>query len=261
MNKILSTIAIGGAIALTATSCAKRVVTPAPAPLATAVDSASYAFGLLQGKGFGDYLGSVPGDSLSRQLVLDGFRASFLGETGRLTPETAQAFFQSYITEIQTREMNELKERNERALAENMTREDVHTTESGLQWRVLRPADGVKPTVQDTVVVHYVGRTIDGKEFDSSYKRNQPATFSLLQVIPGWTEGICLMPKGSKYELMIPSALAYGERGAGGEIPPHAALIFEVELLDIKPYVEPAQEPQAPVATPTPVKKSTKRKK
>lgn len=263
MKKIIIGSLALGALALAGASCSRRVVQPVQQPLATAVDSAAYSFGLLQGRGFGEYIGSVPGDSLSRQLVLDGFRASFMSETPRITAEAAQAFFQRYITEIQEREMAALRERNEKALAENKDREGVQTTASGLQWRVLRAAEGAKPTVQDTVVVHYVGRTIDGNEFDSSYKRNQPATFSLLQVIPGWTEGICLMNKGAKYEFYIPSALAYGERGAGKDIAPHSTLIFEVELLDIKPYVEPApadSKPATEEAAPAP-KKPAKGKK
>lgn len=109
----------------------------------------------------------------------------------------------------------------------------VHTTPSGLQYEILTEGTGPKPTVADSVTVHYVGTLIDGTVFDSSVARNQPATFPLGQVIPGWTEGVALMPTGSKYRFTIPSALGYGESGAGGVIPPNAVLVFEIELLAI----------------------------
>lgn len=240
-------------------SCAKRIATPQTPvlTLSTATDSAAYAFGIAQGESFRSFLGNIPGDSLSRDLIFRGFEEAYRGKSATMGRDEAMSYFQGYVQQMQARELAQLKERNDSALVANRTREGVHETESGLQWRELRAGTGVRPTVQDTVVVHYSGRTIDGKEFDSSYKRNQPATFSLLQVIPGWTEGICLMPVGSKYELYIPSALGYGERGAGGEIPPHATLIFEVELLDVKPYVEPAATEPASKATP---KKKGKKK-
>lgn len=258
-TKFIASITLG-TLLVSSVSCSKKIVnTTEPRGFATAVDSASYAFGVLQGNSFAQYLSNVPGDSLSKQLILDGFSAAFMDKEVRIGKDAAQTFFQNYIQDIQQREMNELKESNEAALEENKVKEGVSTTESGLQWRVLRQGDGTKPTVQDTVVVHYTGRLISGKEFDSSYKRNQPATFSLLQVIPGWTEGICLMNKGAKYEFYIPSALGYGERGAGGEIPPYATLIFEVELLDIKPYIEPA--PEVLPAKPEPVRTKGKNNK
>lgn len=203
------------------------------------MDSVAYAFGLLNGESFSQSMQNIPGDSLDRVRILEGFSDALLSKGARMHQDSARTLFQTYVQEVQRKELEQLKLRNDSALLENKKRLDVQTTSSGLQYRVLRNAEGAKPTVQDTVVVHYVGRTIDGKEFDSSYKRNEPATFGLLQVIPGWTEGLCLMPKGSKYEFYIPASLAYGERGAGGAIPPHATLIFEIELLDVKPYVEP----------------------
>lgn len=127
-----------------------------------------------------------------------------------------------------------MKEAGEKFLAENAKKEGVITTASGLQYKVLHQGDGPKPKATDSVNVHYRGTLIDGTEFDSSYKRNAPISFPLNRVIPGWTEGVQLMPVGSKYEFYIPYHLAYGERGAGGAIPPFAALIFEVELLAIE---------------------------
>jgi FKBP-type peptidyl-prolyl cis-trans isomerase len=119
----------------------------------------------------------------------------------------------------------------EKFLAENTKKDNIKTTSSGLQYEVLTKGEGKSPSASDTVTVHYKGTTLDGKEFDSSYSRNAPATFPLNRVIKGWTEGLQLMNVGAKYRFFIPSALAYGERGAGADIGPNAALIFEVELL------------------------------
>lgn len=118
-------------------------------------------------------------------------------------------------------------------LAENGKREGVKTTASGLQYEVLKKSDGPKPTAADTVTVHYKGTLLSGKEFDSSYSRNEPTSFPLSGVIPGWTEGLQLMNVGSKFKFFIPSKLAYADRGAGNDIGPNATLIFEVELLSI----------------------------
>jgi FKBP-type peptidyl-prolyl cis-trans isomerase FkpA len=118
-------------------------------------------------------------------------------------------------------------------LAANAQKEGVQTTASGLQYKVIEQGDGPRPGPDSEVEVHYEGRLIDGKIFDSSYQRNEAISFFLNQVIKGWQEGVQLMPVGSKYELYIPHELGYGPRGAGGVIPPFAALIFTVELLKI----------------------------
>jgi len=124
-------------------------------------------------------------------------------------------------------------EEQKKFLEENAKRENVKTTASGLQYEVLQEGNGEKPSgAASRVTVHYEGSLINGNVFDSSYKRNQPATFGLNQVIPGWTEGVQLMNKGAKYRFYIPSELGYGARGAGSSIPPHATLIFDVELLE-----------------------------
>ncbi len=123
---------------------------------------------------------------------------------------------------------------NQAYLAANAEKPGVSTTLSGLQHRVISEGSGVTPTEQSTVVVHYVGRLIDGTEFDSSYQRGQPARFPLNRVIPGWTEGLQLMQEGEKRELVIPADLAYGARGVPGAIPPNATLVFEVELLEVQ---------------------------
>ena len=125
----------------------------------------------------------------------------------------------------------ENKAAGEAFLAENTTKENIVTTTSGLQYEILAEGEGPSPSATTSVTVHYKGTTLDGKEFDSSYSRNAPATFPLNRVIAGWTEGLQLMNAGAKYRFFIPSELAYGQRGAGADIGPNAALIFEVELL------------------------------
>ena len=119
-------------------------------------------------------------------------------------------------------------------LKENATKPGVHTTPSGLQYKVITEGHGKSPKATDTVLVHYRGTTIDGTEFDSSYKRNEPISFPLNGVIPGWTEGVQLMKEGGKIQLFIPSNLAYGSRGAGGVIAPDSTLIFDIELLKVQ---------------------------
>jgi len=119
-------------------------------------------------------------------------------------------------------------------LKENATKPGVHTTPSGLQYKVITEGNGKSPKATDTVLVHYRGTTIDGTEFDSSYKRNEPISFPLNGVIPGWTEGVQLMKEGGKMQLFIPSNLAYGLRGAGGVIAPDSTLVFDIELLKVQ---------------------------
>ena len=119
-------------------------------------------------------------------------------------------------------------------LAENAKNDSVKVTESGLQYMVLKEGNGAKPGPTDLVTVHYTGTLIDGKVFDSSVERGEPATFPLNKVIPGWTEGLQLMSEGSKYRLFIPSELAYGEKGAGEDILPNSTLIFDVELIKVE---------------------------
>lgn len=127
------------------------------------------------------------------------------------------------------------REKGEAFIAENGKKEGVKTLPSGLQYRVLKTGDGRQPTKADQVVVHYKGTLIDGREFDSSYKRGEPAKFGVTQVIKGWTEALQLMKEGSKWMLYIPSQLAYGEKGSGKLIGPHETLIFEVEMIAVMP--------------------------
>lgn len=150
--------------------------------------------------------------------------------------EIKQAFFTARQAEA-TAEVEQLAlanlERSREFLAENGARAGVEQTESGLQFEVMEAGDGPIPSAEDRVSVHYRGTLADGTEFDSSYTRGEPTTFPLSGVIPGWTEGLQLMPVGSKYRFVLPPELAYGENGAGGVIGPNEALVFEVELLEI----------------------------
>ncbi|MFB9887789.1 FKBP-type peptidyl-prolyl cis-trans isomerase [Balneatrix alpica] len=196
----------------------------------------SYSFGLILGEQLASRV-----DTLDYDAFLAGVKSIYSQSEPALTPEQ--------VTEvITTFQQNKLKEMMDKAqkeaddfLAKNAKAEGVKTTKSGLQYKVISKGDGKKPKAEDNVKVHYRGKLIDGTEFDSSYARNEPAEFPLNAVIPGWTEGLQLMPVGSKFELVIPPALGYGPGGAGS-IPPNAVLVFEVELLEIlKKEEKPAE--------------------
>lgn len=163
-------------------------------------------------------------------LILQGMVNGLHGYEGMMTNDAASEYINDAIDKIKN---GPAREEGERFLAENQLREEVIVTESGLQYEVITLGKGKRPTAEDRVKVHYHGTLIDGTVFDSSVDRGEPITFGLNQVIKGWTEGVQLMPVGSKYKFYIPYNLAYGERGAGS-IPPYSTLIFEVELLDIE---------------------------
>ncbi len=201
------------------------------------IDSMSYALGLNVGTDFKKNLQAIPGGKSNLDLVIKGFTTSMKGDSALMTSEFAMQYFRDYITKAQNAESNAKKADGEKFLADNMNQEGVNVTPTGLQYKVLVPADGKKPAAKDTVKVHYTGTLIDGTKFDSSVDRGEPIEFPLNQVIKGWTEGVQLMSIGSKYKFFIPYNLGYGEQGAGGVIPPFATLVFEVELLDIKPFV------------------------
>lgn len=155
------------------------------------------------------------------------------GERSEMTEVQAQGLVQEFLREQQETAGKEARLAGEKFLEENAQKKDVVVTESGLQYQILTPAIGQKPTAADRVKCHYEGRLIDGTVFDSSYRRGEPATFPLSGVISGWTEGLQLMAVGAKFRFFIPFNLAYGAQGAGGSIPPYAALVFDVELLGI----------------------------
>ncbi|MGD8385358.1 MAG: FKBP-type peptidyl-prolyl cis-trans isomerase, partial [Lysobacterales bacterium] len=172
----------------------------------------------------------------------------FHGEKPRLTPEEAAAVRKAYIEkrkQEQAAEKAKVGAKNlaegQKFLAENKTKPGVKTTASGLQYQVIKMGEGPKPKSTDTVKVNYRGTLLNGTEFDSSYARKEPISFALDRVIPGWTEGLQLMPVGSKFKFFVKPELAYGENG-GGPIPPNATLIFDVELLGIEDAKDGAKE-------------------
>lgn len=225
--------------------------TLALAPLAFAADvqlkdqkdKVSYSIGLDIGNTLKRQLIEVNAD-----LLTTGIKDGLSGNKALLTDEemkATMAAFQKEMTEKQANAKKEMGEKNTSAgkkfLEENKKKEGVKTTASGLQYKVLKEGSGTSPKETDTVKVNYRGTTIDGTEFDSSYKRGEPATFPVNRVIKGWTEALQLMKPGSKYQLFIPAELAYGERGAGSDIGPNSTLLFDVELIEtVKPGESPA---------------------
>ncbi len=202
--------------------------------LVTEIDSVSYAIGLLVGANNLKQLGSAPGgDELDVAIMSSAFATASSEEELKITEEDANAMVQAFFQNAGQRKGQESLETGNAFLETNKAREGVVVTESGLQYEILTEGTGAKPTADNQVRVHYHGTLIDGTVFDSSVDRGEPASFGVGQVIKGWTEALQLMPVGSKYKLVIPSDLAYGERGAGGDIGPNATLIFEVELLEI----------------------------
>lgn len=217
------------------------------------VDSMSYALGLNVGNDFSKNLKGIPGGKSNIDLIVKGFATAMKGDSALMKQEDATKYFREYIQKAQTVELDKKKLEGKQFLAENMTKEGVKTTASGLQYIILKDAEGAKPKATDSVKVHYTGYLLDGKKFDSSVDRGEPITFPLNQVIPGWTEGVQLMSVGAKYKFFVPYNLGYGEQGAGQAIPPFSTLIFEVELLDIKPVKE------APAASKTELKADAKK--
>ena len=199
-------------------------------------DKASYSIGLELGTSLKKGKMDVNADTLLKGLK-DGLSGAKPLLTEEQVKETMTAL-QKEMMEKQAAASKEAGEKNaaagEKFLAENKKKDGVKTTASGLQYKVLKEGTGEPPKETDTVVTNYKGTLLDGTEFDSSYKRNEPATFPVNRVIKGWTEALQLMKPGSKYQLFIPSALAYGERAVGKDIGPNSTLIFEVELLSIK---------------------------
>ena len=194
------------------------------------MDKISYAIGLSMGQ---NLMGSGV-TSLEYADLAAGIKDVLEKNQPQISYQEAQQVLGKFFSELEAKIAGEAKAAGEAFLAENAKREGVKVTESGLQYEVLEATIGQKPKATDKVRVHYEGTLIDGTVFDSSYKRGESITFGLNQVIKGWTEGLQLMSIGSKYKLYLPYQLAYGEHGAGANIPPYAALIFTVELLGIE---------------------------
>lgn len=201
------------------------------------MDSLSYSLGLNIGRQLKEM-------GLQDTLIANDFAAAvddvLHSRTLQVSPEQANEILGKFFAELEEKQQAAAAERGktakadgERFLAENAKKPGVIVTKSGLQYMVLNEGTGRSPKATDTVRCHYHGTLIDGTVFDSSYQRNQPADFGLNQVISGWTEGVQLMKEGAKYRFFLPYNLAYGERGAGADIPPYAALIFDVELIKV----------------------------
>ncbi|MDR1937585.1 MAG: FKBP-type peptidyl-prolyl cis-trans isomerase [Tannerellaceae bacterium] len=205
------------------------------AKLHSDVDSASYAIGVINGFGFKQNLSTFPGEPVNVDLLIAGLATGLKGDSAHLkmTTDEAQAYIQEYFSKAQTKELEKTKAEGDKFLEENKTKSEVITTESGLQYQVISEGTGDRPKETDQVKVHYTGTLLDGTVFDSSVERGEPVTFGVNGVIKGWTEGLQIMPVGSKYIFWIPSELAYGESGAGRDIKPNSVLKFEVELLEI----------------------------
>lgn len=201
------------------------------------MDKLSYALGI----GIGTQLSEMGAKELNIDDFAQAIKDILSGTSLKMEQGEAQQLLQKFFQEKESRQAAAMaeagkafKEEGEKFLAENAKKEGVKVLPSGLQYEVLREGTGKQPSATSTVECHYEGTLIDGTKFDSSYNRNQTATFGLNQVIKGWTEGVQLMKEGAKYRFFIPYTLAYGERGAGGSIPPCAALIFIVELVAVK---------------------------
>ena len=194
------------------------------------MDKISYALGLSMGQ---NLMGSGV-EKLNYQDLARGIEDVLTHQQPQISSQEAQQVLGQFFQELEQKVAGAAKADGEKFLAENAKREGVKTTPSGLQYEVLEATIGQKPKATDKVKVHYEGTLIDGTVFDSSYRRGEPISFPLNGVIAGWTEGLQLMAIGSKYKFFIPYQLAYGERGAGAQIPPYAALIFTVELLGIE---------------------------
>ncbi|MEO1438178.1 MAG: FKBP-type peptidyl-prolyl cis-trans isomerase [Bacteroidota bacterium] len=201
-----------------------------PFALNNAIDSVSYAFGLVLGNNL--YTEEV--QDIDLDILLRALKEAQKGNSPFFEQQTARDLVNDHIAEKRKIKVERAKKEGEAFLAENALKDSVTVTESGLQYRVLRRGTGPIPEATDKVITHYEGKLIDGTIFDSSYQRGESISFPVTGVIKGWQEALQLMPVGSKWQLVIPSDLAYGDRGAGATIPPHATLVFEIELMGIQ---------------------------
>lgn len=257
MKKFIIILAV--AFLLVGVSCNKAGETAedTPVKLETEKQKASYAVGYQSGMNTKTFA-----DEVDMDLVLKGFKDAATGKESAVPPKEVQPLLRKFYTDMRKKQQEKRKidgEKNKAEgdafLAENAKKDGVKVTESGLQWEVITEGTGPKPTLEDTVEVHYTGTLLDGTKFDSSYDRGEAAVFPLKRVIKAWQEGVQLMPVGSKYKLYCPADIAYGERGSR-TIPSNAVLTFEVELISIKAPNEKPPVPGKPA--PKPAKKDNK---
>jgi FKBP-type peptidyl-prolyl cis-trans isomerase len=204
--------------------------------LKTAVDSVSYLLGASNGRGLSDWIKNFPGEAGNMDAFIDGFIKAAKGDTTLLglSQMDLQTYVNDYFQQAQTKSAEATLAEGKKFLEENKGKAGIITTESGLQYKVITEGTGPKPALEDTVVVNYEGKLLDGTKFDASADHGQPARFPLNGVIAGWQEGVQLMPQGSKYIMWIPSEQAYGANPPqGSNIKPNSTLEFEVELLEV----------------------------
>ena len=226
---------------------------PVPLVLKTQKDKASYAIGMNIGKSMKRDEVDVDPDIIARGMkdVMAGKKALLTDEESQATLTALSNDVRKHQQEMRQQALEKNKKEGEAFLAANKEKPGVVALPSGLQYKIVQEGTGPKPTTTDTVVCNYRGTLLDGTEFDSSAKHGQAATFAVGQVIKGWTEALQLMPVGSKWQLYVPSTLAYGERGTpNGPIGPNATLVFDIELVSIQPKPEPKPAPVAPAAPP-----------
>jgi FKBP-type peptidyl-prolyl cis-trans isomerase FkpA len=230
--KKIALIALALLVGLALISCGNSAAAKPDASGAAASAAPKVEFGYALGVSIGTSLKSLGAEFSMDQLVA-GMKDVVEGKTPKITADEANQQIQTEMVAVQAKKAEKALADEKAFLEKNKAKSGVTTTASGLQYEVTTKGTGAMPKATDTVKVDYVGKLLDGTEFDSSIKRGQPAQFPLNGVIPGWTEGIQLMNVGSKYTFYIPSTLAYGAQGAGGAVPPNSTLIFEVTLLDI----------------------------
>lgn len=200
--------------------------------LSSGMDSLSYAIGL----NVGSNLKSQGVENFSYEAMNKGMvDAMTKAEKPLLDEQTASMTIQQKLQEYASKKINVQKEEGKKFLADNKTKAGITELPNGIQYKIIKQGSGVKPAVEDTIKVHYKGTTIDGNVFDDSYSRGEPIEFPLGNLIEGWKQTLVLMPVGSKWQIFLPSDYGYGDRGAGANIPGGATLIFELELLDVKP--------------------------
>lgn len=195
------------------------------------MDKLSYAWGMAMGQ----QLKGMGVKDLNKEDFDEAVHTSFEGKETKLTPEEAQKILNEYLQELNKKNEAIAREAGDKFLEANRKNPGVHVTDSGLQYVIEKEGTGKQPSATDEVTVHYTGKLLDGTVFDSSINRGEPATFPLNRVIPGWTEGLQLMKEGGKTTFFIPSDLAYGPNGIPNVIPPHSTLIFDVELISVRP--------------------------